>query len=48
MAGTHSRPRRPARATLDQNKPDEVVPRARGERDQRLEGYREQALRLCR
>ena len=46
MATTHSRPPRPVRGALNQEKLNEIVTRARDEHDQRLQGYREQALRL--
>lgn len=39
-------PRKPTHGWLDQNTLDQVVAQAHKERDQRLQGYREQALKI--
>jgi 5-methylcytosine-specific restriction endonuclease McrA len=46
MAPNSFGPRRPGRGSLNQNSLDQIVARAHHERDQRMQGYREQALKL--
>ena len=46
MAVNRSGPRRPPGGTLNADKLDQVVAKARQAREERLKGYREQSLRL--
>lgn len=46
MATRGPGPRRPKGGTLDENKLDQIVAKARREADTRMAGYREQSLRL--